>query len=323
MNNSLRSWLLASRPKTLAGAAVPVMVALSLVWQKYGGPHWLWSDSFHKHSGGWLCALLCLLFALVMQIDANFINDYFDFKHGNDDESRLGPKRACAMGWVTPKAMKRAIMLTTLFGCIIGFPLIFYGGWSMLMVGVFCVVFCFLYTTWLSYLGLGDLLVLVFFGIVPVCCTYYLQTGEVVLPVFLASIGCGVAIDTLLLVNNFRDIDNDRRAGKRTIVVMMGKRGGLLLYFWCGLLAAFLAGLVLVMLSRGMMSSAINISKLECWRVGCCLVAVGFYVFLHLKTYQKMKRIDHGRELNGVLGETARNIFLYGVLTSLSFIFLS
>lgn len=90
-----------------------------------------------------LPALLCLLFAWVMQIDSNLVNDYFDFKHGNDDETRLGPKRACAEGWITLGAMKWGIILTTFLGCVIGLPLVLFGGWEMVIVGICCVVFCF------------------------------------------------------------------------------------------------------------------------------------------------------------------------------------
>lgn len=116
----------------------------------------------------WVPAILCLLFAWVMQIDSNFVNDYFDCKKGADDETRLGPRRACSQGWITMKAMKIGIAITTLIACIIGLPLVFYGGIEMVLVGITCVAFCFLYTTSLSYLGLGDVLVLMFFGIVPV-----------------------------------------------------------------------------------------------------------------------------------------------------------
>ena len=160
--NSAKAWLLAARPKTLTGAAVPVMIALALAW----------TDRSAEHPFMWLPAVLCMLFAFVMQIDANFVNDYFDFMKGTDDEERLGPRRACANGWVTAKAMRIAMGVTTFLGCIIGLPLIYYGGWQMIVVGVLCVFFCFLYTTHLSYMGLGDVLVLVFFGIVPVCVTY-------------------------------------------------------------------------------------------------------------------------------------------------------
>ena len=148
--NSTKAWMLASRPKTLTGAAVPVMIGLAFAARDLG------LDDF-----GWMPALLGVWFAFIMQIDANFINDYFDFVRGNDDETRLGPRRACAQGWITPKAMRRAIIITTVIACCIGLPLVIYGGLEMILVGAFCVVFCFLYTTLLSYLGLGDVLVLV------------------------------------------------------------------------------------------------------------------------------------------------------------------
>ena len=171
--NSPKSWLLAARPKTLSAAAVPVLIATALAWKKDGG------ESFHC-----IAAVLCFLFAFIMQIDANFINDYFDFKRGNDDETRLGPKRACAEGWVSDRAMLWAICITTVLACFVGLPLVLYGGMDMMMVGVLCVVFCFLYTTTLSYMALGDVLVLVFFGIVPVCCTYYVELSRAFNPLF-------------------------------------------------------------------------------------------------------------------------------------------
>ena len=194
--NSAKAWLLAARPKTLSGAAVPVVIALALAW----------ADASAARPFQWIPAVLCLLFAFIMQIDANFVNDYFDFMKGTDDETRLGPRRACASGWVTASAMRRAMALTTILGCCLGLPLVFYGGWEMLLVGALCVLFCFLYTTHLSYMGLGDLLVLVFFGIVPVCVTYYIQQHSLTCEVFIASLACGFVIDTLLLINNYRDM---------------------------------------------------------------------------------------------------------------------
>ena len=145
-----------------------------------------------------------------MQIDANFINDYYDFQKGLDDEKRLGPKRACAEGWITLPAMRRGIICTTLLSCLTGLPLVWYGGWTMVLVGVCCVAFCFLYTTCMARLGLGDLLVLVFFGLIPVGATYYLQSGTVVPEVWALSLACGLAIDCLLVANNYRDRDNDK-----------------------------------------------------------------------------------------------------------------
>lgn len=287
--NSAKAWLLAARPKTLTGAAVPVMIALALAW----------TDRSAEHPFMWLPAVLCMLFAFVMQIDANFVNDYFDFMKGTDDEERLGPRRACANGWVTAQAMRIAMGVTTILGCVIGLPLIYYGGWQMIVVGVLCVFFCFLYTTHLSYMGLGDVLVLVFFGIVPVCVTYYLQMQTVTWEVFIASLACGLVIDTLLLINNYRDRNNDRRAGKITLVVRVGERVGESLYLWAGLLA-FVLGVVFIVCGHPMAA-----------------VLPILYICLHFQTYKKMKKINHGRELNKILGETARNIFVYGLMVTI------
>lgn len=285
--NSSKAWLLAARPKTLAGAAVPVMIGLSLAFRDVG------SDVF-----GIIPALLCVLFAFIMQIDANFINDYFDYLKGNDDDTRLGPRRACAQGWIKVGAMRRAIAFTTLTACIVGLPLIAYGGVEMIIIGVLCVIFCFLYTTKLSYLGLGDVLVLVFFGVVPVCATYYLQADAVTVEVFLASVACGFVIDTLLLVNNYRDIDNDTRAGKKTLVVMVGAKTGRMFYLLSGGVAV-LMGLVFVVEGHV-----------------CAFALPLVYLGFHYAAYRKMIRINKGKALNGVLGDTARNMFIYGLLLS-------
>ena len=287
--NSFKAWVLAARPKTLTAAAVPVMIGTAMAWNHTGG------EGFR-----YVAALLCFLFAFVMQIDANFVNDYFDFKRGNDDETRLGPERACAQGWVTDTAMKKALAVTTLIACLVGLPLIIYGGIEMILIGIACVVFCFLYTTTLSYIAMGDVLVLLFFGIVPVCCTYYVEvpsvTWEELYPVFLMSIGCGLVVDTLLLVNNYRDVENDRRAGKRTLVVFIGKKATEVIF------------LLVVPIALAIM-----------FLVGCKLYFIVLAVLMfvkHFMTWRKMVSIGEGRELNKVLGMTAANIFLYGVLAS-------
>ena len=286
--NSLKAWLLAARPKTLTGAAVPVMIGLALAWVD--------AREYVEGTFSWVAATLCLLFAFIMQIDANFINDFFDFVNGADDkETRLGPQRACAQGWVKLDSMKKAIALTTCIACAVGLPLVFYGGLEMVLIGLLCVAFCFLYTTSLSYLGLGDVLVLVFFGIVPVCITYYIQLHTCTWQVFLASVACGLVIDALLLVNNFRDRDNDRAVGKNTLVVRIGEKASLGLYFGVGV-AACLIGTVF-------------------WMNGHVLAFLLplLYLVLHLFTYLKIKRIHQGKMLNVCLGETARNIFVYGL----------
>ena len=289
--DSLKAWILAARPKTLTGAAVPVMIGLSLAWKD--------SKAYDGDVFSWVAAVLCLLFAFIMQIDANFINDFIDFAKGTDDkETRLGPERACAQGWVSIDRMKHAIAATTVLACIVGLPLVWFGGLEMILIGLLCVVFCFLYTTHLSYLGLGDVLVLVFFGLIPVSITYYIQLHTVTIEVLVASLACGLVIDGLLLVNNFRDRDTDKTAGKNTLVVRIGEKAAIWLYLIVGIVAC-LAGLVFGLNGNW-------------WAFALPFI----YLVLHLLTFLKMKRIWKGRELNRCLGETARNIFIYGLLLS-------
>lgn len=293
--NSVKAWLLATRPKTLSAAAVPVMIGTAFAWRNT-------SEQFN-----WIPAILCLLFAWIMQIDSNLVNDYFDFKKGNDDETRLGPKRACSEGWITSDAMVWGILITTLLGCMTGIPLILYGGLEMVMVGIACVVFCFLYTTLFSYHGLGDILVLLFFGIIPVCCTYYvcmplhqqIPTGEVIA----SSIACGLAIDALLIVNNYRDIDNDRSNGKITLAVRLGESKTRRLYESIGYIAA---GIMIILVFFDLYQTDKFIPTYAIYLI---------YIILHRQSYQEMKRINKGAKLNQVLGLTARNILVFGLLS--------
>lgn len=293
--NSVKAWLLATRPKTLSAAAVPVMIGTAFAWRNT-------SEQFN-----WIPAILCLLFAWIMQIDSNLVNDYFDFKKGNDDETRLGPKRACSEGWITSNAMVWGILITTLLGCMTGIPLILYGGLEMVMVGIACVVFCFLYTTLFSYHGLGDILVLLFFGIIPVCCTYYvcmplhqqIPTGEVIA----SSIACGLAIDALLIVNNYRDIDNDRSNGKITLAVRLGESKTRRLYESIGYIAA---GTMIILVFFDLYQTDKFIPTYAIYLI---------YIILHRQSYQEMKRINKGAKLNQVLGLTARNILVFGILS--------
>ena len=293
--NSVKAWLLATRPKTLSAAAVPVMIGTAFAWRNT-------SEQFN-----WIPAILCLLFAWIMQIDSNLVNDYFDFKKGNDDATSLAPKRACSEGWITSDAMVWGILITTLLGCMTGIPLILYGGLEMVMVGIACVVFCFLYTTLFSYHGLGDILVLLFFGIIPVCCTYYvcmplhqqIPTGEVIA----SSIACGLAIDALLIVNNYRDIDNDRSNGKITLAVRLGESKTRRLYESIGYIAA---GIMIILVFFDLYQIDKLIPTYALYLI---------YIILHRQSYKEMKRINKGAKLNQVLGLTARNILVFGLLS--------
>ena len=200
--------------------------------------------------------------------------------------------------------MKHAIAITTCLACVIGLPLIMFGGLEMVLIGILCVIFCFLYTTHLSYLGLGDILVLIFFGIVPVCITYYIQLHTVTPSVAIASVACGLVIDSLLIVNNYRDRDNDQRVGKVTLVVRIGPLWTERLYLLLGV-ASCLLGIVF-------------------WYQGHPLAFFLplIYLVLHVFTWLKLRHINHGRRLNECLGETARNMLLYGIMVSVGLLLL-
>lgn len=292
--NSFKAWLLAARPQTLTAAAVPVMIGASMAWGM--GDH---SVAF------WFC----LAFALIMQIDANLVNDYFDFKRGNDSVDRLGPPRACTEGWITPDAMKMGIAVTTALACLVGLPLIWFGGLWVVAVGVFCVLFCFLYTTHLSYWGLGDLLVIVFFGLVPVVMTFYLVSEvkfdfRYIWDVVAHGFTCGLVIDLLLIVNNLRDYDNDILAGKRTLAVFLGKDMTMWLYFMIP---------VVVMLIN--LLTGFHMDNDALFYTGL------LFLFVSSWGMNKVLNMRYGEYRNNALPVTAFIILIYGVLTSLALVY--
>lgn len=286
---------MAVRPYSLGASVIPVAVGSALAF----------SD------GGFrlVPALLCVVFALLMQCTANLVNDLWDFLKGADQPDRLGPDRAFAKGFITLRAMKAGIAAFTLTACAVGLGLLLYcrealpyGGWELVAVGIACVVFAYFYTAGpypLAYHGLGDVAVILCFGLIPTGFTYYLQTGTWTLEVTLAALACGLVIDTMLMVNNFRDREEDARCNKRTIVVCLGAGVGRWGYFALGTGAV---ALCLALLISG-----------RVWAAVLPLI----YLVVFLKTWRKMVRIDHGEELNVCLGETARNMLLFGVLLTL------
>lgn len=294
--NSPRAWLLAARPKTLTAAVIPVLLGGAL--------------AFSDRSFETMPAVLCLFFACFMQIAANFINDLFDFQKGTDREDRLGPKRACAEGWITPRMMRMGIGVTLALACLCGLGVLYtawgnlsHGGWELVLLGVVCLLFAFLYTTVLSYHGWGDVLVLVFFGFIPVGGTYYVQTGELNMDVFLLSVISGLVIDTLLTINNYRDREQDRLSGKLTLVARYGERFGAGLYLGLGI-AAVLTCIGLVISGR--------LTWMEFVWAPCV------YFYLHSLTWRKMVQIRKGEKLNSILGETSRNMLFMGLLLSIA-----
>lgn len=294
--NSPKAWILAARPKTLSAALIPVMVAAAL--------------ASHAPQCSWAAIVICALFAALMQIAANLINDLLDFRKGTDGTDRLGPERACAQGWITPRAMGIGIAVVLALALICGSLILIYGQWSMVngqwsmvALGAACVLFAFLYTSWLSYAGLGDMLVLVFFGFVPCCGTYFAATGTLCTAAWIAGLVCGVLIDTLLIINNYRDRDTDRLSGKKTLIATFGEPFGRYFYLACGIAAWLL-------------TFGLN-AQCSMLYVQCSLFTLP-YLLLHLHTWRQMVRIYQGRELNHILGLTSRNMLIFGVLLTIA-----
>mgnify|MGYP002624280438 CR=1 FL=1 len=295
--NSLQAWLLASRPKTLSGALVPVFTASALAL----------ADGVFQPG----VAVLCGLFAVLMQVAANLINDYFDYLKGTDADDRLGPERAMAQGWITARAMRIGIVLTLVVAAAVGLLIVavFVGTnpvgapalWSLVGLGAACIVGAFLYTLLMSYIGLGDVLVWLFFGFVPVCGTYFVQAADLTRSVWLVAAACGFVTDTLLVLNNYRDRDTDRAHGKHTLVSVFGEPFGRYFYFVQGVAGC---------------ACAYALS----WQGYPVARMVVFYLYFHLTTWLFMVRLRRGRELNAVLGLTARNILIFGVLLSVGLV---
>ncbi len=251
-------------------------------------------------------ALLCLLFALLAQIASNFGNEYYDYKNGVDRKGREGFRRGVTEGDITPTAMKYATFGTLLCAACVGCLMLFYGGWWLIPVGLCIGVFALGYSAGpypLSHHGLGDVAVVLFFGVVPVTLTCYLQQGSwdgisVSLPI---SVAVGLMAANVLVVNNYRDKEDDEAVGKRTTVVIFGRKAMGWGY-----------------LSSGIVASAISFAVFAANDV--ILVAPVAYLFVHIATWRKLVA-GSGAALNPVLGATARNLLLFALLFVASAIF--
>ncbi len=208
----------------------------------------------------WLPALLCLLFAVTAQIASNFANEYFDFRNGLDKPGRDGFRRGLAEGDLTPKAMKAALMATLALAALFGLSLIYWGGWWLIAAGIIILIGAVAYSggPWpLSHHGLGDVAVVLFYGVIPVFFTLWLQAVPhgmsfascvpgLPLPLWGAGAVCGAGIGLMganvLIVNNYRDMDDDRAVGKHTTVVMFGRKVMAWAYLFCWLAGDLLLG---------------------------------------------------------------------------------
>jgi 1,4-dihydroxy-2-naphthoate octaprenyltransferase len=205
-------WLEAARPRTLPAAFAPVVVGSALAW----------------HAGSFIpaAAAICLGFALLIQIGTNFANDYYDHRKGADTENRVGPRRAVAAGLVPSATMKRAMTGVFAAAFLLGLLLLLWGGPWLLVIGLASILCGIAYTggPWpLAYHGMGDVFVFIFFGLVAVCATFFVQAGSLNPDVILLAVPIGLLAANILVVNNYRDVETDAMAGKRTLAVILGR----------------------------------------------------------------------------------------------------
>lgn len=208
-----RHWLEAARPKTLPAAVIPVMVGTAL--------------AAAHHAADYPKVAICLAFALLVQIGTNFANDYFDFVKGADSAARVGPRRAVAAGLIAPGRMLAATWLVLGVAFAVGLLLVREGGWILLPIGIVSILCAIAYTGGpfpLGYNGLGDLFVFIFFGLVAVDTTFYVQAGYVTPDVTSCAAAVGLLAANILVANNYRDAETDAPAGKKTLVVRFGRK---------------------------------------------------------------------------------------------------
>lgn len=240
-----------------------------------------------------LPAVLCLVFAVLAQIASNFANEYYDYRDGLDRPGREGPRRGVTEGDISPRAMKAATFAVLGVACVVGCSLIIWGGWWMLLAGTMIAAGAMAYSAGpypLSRHGFGEVAVFFFFGIIPVNLTYYIQAGTFETDVFWGSVAIGLMGANVLIVNNYRDADDDEAVGKNTMAVIFGRRTASLVYLFDGLVAF-----------------CIIMSQLA-YVQGIPIV----YVLLHILLWNFL-RSHRGAALNPLLGMTAVLMLAYSI----------
>jgi 1,4-dihydroxy-2-naphthoate octaprenyltransferase len=222
------TWGLAIRLRTLPAAAAGVITGSALAWY----------DGYFRLDA----ALACLLTALLLQIGSNLANDVFDYERGTDTAERAGPTRVTQAGLLTPSQVKMGMLVVFGLAALCGLYLAWLGGWPIILLGIAAIVSAIAYTGGpfpLGYYGLGDVFVFIFFGLAAVAGTYYVQAGFVSTAAWWMAVPPGLIITAILVVNNLRDLENDRKAGKHTLAVILGERGTKVEYLIC-MAAAYL-----------------------------------------------------------------------------------
>lgn len=283
---SWRVWLLAARPATLPASIVPVLVGTAA--------------GVHDSAFALLPFLAALIASVLIQIGTNLANDVFDFEKGADTAHRLGPPRVTQSGLASPQQVRGAMYLSFGAAAVLGLYLVSVGGWLILLLGVLSIAAGVAYTAgpWpLGYHGLGDLCVFLFFGLVAVMGSYYLQAGTISLRALAVALPVGCTVTAILVVNNLRDIETDRRAGKRTLAVRLGARVTRVEY-------------TLLMLAPFVLVAAFTLSGLlppACWLPWLALPQV-------LSAVRTVLGEAEGPSLNAVLKATAQLHLFFGIL---------
>jgi len=284
-SSNWNAWILAIRPRTLPAAAAGVVMGSALAWR----------DGFFQLNA----ALACLLTALLLQIGSNLANDVFDFERGTDTPERLGPVRVTQAELLTPSQVKYGMAVVFGLAALFGSYLAWLGGWPIIVIGIAAILSAIAYTGGpfpLGYYGLGDLFVFLFFGLASVAGTYYVQTGFVSAAAWWMTVPPGLIITAILVVNNLRDIENDRKAGKHTLAVSLGERATKVQYLLCLLVAYLVLPFVASM-------GVIPWSSLLAWLSLPFAIQATRLVFT-----------QRGRPLNVALGRTGQAALFFSVL---------
>ncbi len=283
---SIKKWFYAIRPYSFFVSMATVVLSAAI--------------AFNEGYIQWLPAILCLVFAVMAQITSNLVNDYADFKTGSDNENSMGKDRKLVTGEITPKQMLIAITISAILCLLVGLPLIFWGGWILLPFGLLIIAAAFCYSLGplpLSYKALGDVAVILFFGIIPVTFTYFILTKKITLEIVSAGLAMGLVVDELLIVNNIRDVEEDKLHNKITTAVLFGKEFMMKVFLLNPLIACALGFYFLR-----------DVCDYRVWTI-----AIIPMIIYSINLYKKLRKFE-GKQLNALLGKASFEAILFAVM---------
>lgn len=283
---SIKKWFYAIRPYSFFVSMATVVLSAAI--------------AFNEGYIQWLPAILCLVFAVMAQITSNLVNDYADFKTGSDNENSMGKDRKLVSGEITPKQMLIAITISAILCLLVGLPLIFWGGWILLPFGLLIIAAAFCYSLGplpLSYKALGDVAVILFFGIIPVTFTYFILTKKITLEIVSAGFAMGLVVDELLIVNNIRDVEEDKLHNKITTAVLFGKEFMMKVFLLNPLIACALGFYFLR-----------DVCDYKVWAI-----AIIPMIIYSINLYKKLRKFE-GKQLNALLGKASFEAILFAVM---------